>query len=77
MKIVCLFLTTVPGNELVLLETIFLHQQPQSLKLSKLPVAHSNIQDRREGGGVGGVGSPEPAKVYFNKKLIDHQGPVQ
>ena len=27
------------------------------------------VQDRREGGGVGGVGGPGPAKIAFYEKL--------
>ena len=34
-------------------------------------------QDRREGGGVGGVGGSGPAKIFFFiKTLIAHWGPV-
>ena len=32
-------------------------------------------QDCREGGGVGGVGGPGPAKVLFNEKIICSLGP--
>ena len=34
-----------------------------------------NKQDRREGGGVGGVRGPGPAKVLFIQKIYCSPGP--
>ena len=42
----------------------------------KNSIALTYIQDRREG-GLGGVGGPGPAKVYFGRKIDCSLGPVQ